>query len=75
MATKRRTTTRKRKSGIKIKPQNRGKFTAWAKARGMSVAAAAAMVKRNPGRYSAAVRRMANFASNSRKWKKGRRRK
>jgi hypothetical protein len=69
MVTRKKTTTRKRKP-IRIKPKNRGKFTAWAKARGMTVAAAAAMVKRNPGRYSAAVRKMANFASNSRKWKK-----
>ena len=52
------------KSGIEIKPENRGKFTAWAKERGMSVAAAAKMVMANPDKYSKGVVAMANFARN-----------
>ena len=60
----------KKKKPIRIKPENRGKFTRWARARGMSVSQATAAVKRNPGKYSPAVRKMANFASNARKWKK-----
>lgn len=60
----------KKKSKIRIKPKNRGKFTRWAKSRGMSVSQATAAVKRNPGKFSPGVRKMANFASNARKWKK-----
>lgn len=58
------------KSGIEIKPENRGKFTAWAKERNMSVAAAAKMVMANPDKYSKGVVAMANFAINARKFKK-----
>jgi len=52
------------KSGIEIKPENRGKFTAWAKERNMSVPAAANMVMANPDKYSKGVVAMANFAKN-----------
>ena len=52
------------KSGIEIKPENRGKFTAWAKERNMSVAAAAKMVMANTNKYSKGVVAMANFANN-----------
>lgn len=52
------------KSGIEIKPENRGKFTAWAKERNMSVAAAAKMVMANTDKYSKGVVAMANFANN-----------
>jgi hypothetical protein len=60
----------KKKKPIQIKPANRGKFTEWAKRHGMTVSQATAAIKRNPGKYSPAVRKMANFASNARKWKK-----
>jgi hypothetical protein len=60
------------KSGIVIKPQNEGKFTAWAKRHGFkSVSAAASAVLANKGKYSAAVVKMANFARNAKKFKKG----
>lgn len=66
---KRKALKKKGKSGIVIKPQNRGKFTAWAKARGMTVSQAIAAVRKNPNKYSPAVRKMANFAANARKFK------
>ena len=52
------------KSGIEIKPENRGKFTAWAKEKGMSVSAAANKVMANTDKYSKGVVAMANFAKN-----------
>ncbi len=52
------------KSGIEIKPENRGKFTAWAKEKGMSVSAAANKVMANTDKYSPGVVKMANFAKN-----------
>lgn len=60
----------KKKKPIKIKPKNKGKFTRWAKSRGMSVSQATAAVKKNPGKFSPAVRKMATFAANARQWKK-----
>lgn len=59
------------KSGIEIKPENRGKFTKWAKARGMTVKEAYAKVLKNKDRYPASVVKMANFARNAAGWKKG----
>lgn len=58
------------KSGIEIKPENKGKFTRWAKARGMSVQEAAKKVMANKDRYPASVVKMANFAKNAAKFKK-----
>lgn len=58
------------KSGIEIKPENRGKFTAWAKKRGMSVSEAAKMVMANKDNYPPSVVKMANFAKNAAGWKK-----
>jgi len=52
------------KSGIEIKPENKGKFTAWAKERGMSVSAATNKVMANTDEYSPGVVKMANFARN-----------
>lgn len=52
------------KSGIEIKPENKGKFTAWAKEKGMSVSAAANKVMANTDKYSTGVVKMANFAKN-----------
>lgn len=59
------------KSKIKIKPQNRGKFTAKAKAAGMSVQAYASKIMANKGRYSSALVKEANFAKNFGGKKKG----
>ena len=58
------------KSGIEIKPENEGKFTAWAKARGMSVQEAARKVMANKDRYPTRIVKMANFAKNAAGWKK-----
>lgn len=56
--------------GININPANKGKFTAWAKKRGMSVQEAANKVMANKEKYTADVVRMANFAKNAATWKK-----
>lgn len=59
------------KSGIKIKPANKGKFTKKAKAAGSSVQGYASKVLNAPkGKYSAATRKQANFARNAKKWSK-----
>ena len=58
------------KSGIEIKPENRGKFTKWAKARGMTVKQAYTKVLKNKDRYPASIVKMANFARNAAGWKK-----
>lgn len=63
---KRKALKKKGKSGIVIKPQNKGKFTAWKKRTGKSTSEA---LKSS----SAKVRKMANFARNAAKWKKKRR--
>ena len=58
------------KSGIEIKPENKGKFTKWAKARGMTVAEAYEKVLANKDKYPPSVVKMANFARNAAGWKK-----
>ena len=58
------------KSGIEIKPENKGKFTSWAEARGMSVQAAASKVMSNTDEYPPSVVKMANFAKNAAGWNK-----
>ena len=58
------------KSGIEIKPENKGKFTAWAKARGLSVPDAYNKVMNNTKGYSPSVVKMANFAKNAASWSK-----
>jgi len=58
------------KSGIEIKPENEGKFTRWAEARGMSVQEAANKVMSNTDEYPPAVVKMANFAKNAAGWNK-----
>ena len=55
---------------IHIKPSKRGTFTKAAKAHGMSVQGFANRVLRNPSKYSAAMRKKANFAHNASKWNK-----
>ena len=56
---------------IKIKPENKGKFTAWAKSHGMSVQEAARHVLRNKEKYSSTLIKRANFARNASKWEEG----
>ena len=60
---------RKKKSGIHIKPENKGKFTAYKKRTGKTTEEA--LHSKDPH-----VRQMANFARNQKKWKrKGRKKK
>ena len=58
------------RSPIKIKPANKGKFTAKAKASGMSVQQKAAAALKPGSKASAATKKQANFARNAAKWKK-----
>lgn len=58
-------------AGIRIKPENRGKFTSWANSRGMGVQEAANKVMANTNEYPTSVVRMANFAKNAAGWKNG----
>jgi hypothetical protein len=58
------------RSGIYIKPENRGKFTAWANEHDMGVQEAANTVMSNKEKYSPGVVKMANFAKNAAGWKK-----
>jgi len=57
-------------SGIHIKPQNKGKFTAYANSKGESVQQAASSVLSNPN-ASPTLKKRANFARNASKWNKG----
>lgn len=54
---------------VRIKPSKRGTFTKAAKQHGMSVQGFANRVLRNPSKYSAAMRKKANFAHNAVGWK------
>ena len=54
---------------IHIKPSKRGTFTKAAKQHGMSVQGFANRVLRNPSKYSASMRKKANFAHNAASWK------
>ena len=54
---------------IHIKPSKRGTFTKAAKQHGMSVQGFANKVLKNPSKYSAAMRKKANFARNAASWK------
>lgn len=55
---------------IHIKKSKRGTFTKAAKQHGMSVQGFANRILRNPSKYSAAMRKKANFARNASKWNK-----
>lgn len=55
---------------IHIEKSKRGTFTKAAKQHGMSVQSFANKVLRNPSKYSAAMRKKANFAHNASKWNK-----
>lgn len=57
------------KSGIHIKPANKGKFTAKAKRAGMSVQAYASKVLKPGSGASAATKKQAQFAKNAKKFK------
>ena len=59
------------KSKIRIKPENKGKFTAKAKKAGMSVQGYARKVLAKGSKATASTRKQANFARNASKWKKG----
>lgn len=54
---------------IKINPKNKGKFTRYAKSKGMTVQAAAKKVLADP-KASPALKKEANFARNAKKWAK-----
>lgn len=54
-------------SGIHIKPENKGKFTAYANSHGQSVQQAASSVLANPN-ASPTLKKRANFARNAAKW-------
>ena len=54
---------------INIKKSKHGTFTKAAKQHGMSVQSFANKVLRNPGKYSSAMRKKANFAHNAASWK------
>jgi len=62
---------RKKKSGIYIKPENKGKFTSWCKSHGYG-GVTTACIEAGLRAKSGTVRKEANFARNARKWKKGR---
>lgn len=62
---------KKKGSGIYIKPENKGKFTAWCKRHGYSKVTTAC-IEEGLRAKDPAVRKEANFARNARKWKKGR---
>ena len=55
-----------RKSFPEIKPENKGKFTAWAKKNmpNKSVCSAASAVMKRKSKYNPSVVKMANFAKN-----------
>jgi len=57
-------------SGIHIKKENVGKFTAKATRAGMSVQQYANKVLKEGSRASAETKKQANFARNAKKWSK-----
>lgn len=59
----------KKGSGIHIKDENKGKFTASAKAHGMGVQEFASKVLNNKEDYSPTLVKRANFARNAKKFK------
>ncbi len=54
---------------IYIKPENKGKFTAFAKRKGMGVQEAASTVLANKDKYNSTIVKRANFAKNAVNWK------
>ena len=53
---------------IKIKPENKGKFTAKAKKAGMSTSALAAKDSKPGAKVSPATKKQAVFAENAKEW-------
>lgn len=66
---KRKRLKKKGKSGIVIKPQNKGKFTRWCKANGFPGPNSRCIAKARKS-SNASVRKMANFAASAKKFKK-----
>lgn len=60
---------KKKKPRIYIKPSKRGSFTAWCKRQGFSGVTSSCIAKGKRSK-SASIRKKANFAANSRKWKR-----
>lgn len=60
--------SRKAKSGIDIKPADKGRFTAKARAHGESVQQYANDVLRPGSKASASTKRQADFARNAARW-------
>jgi len=58
------------KSGIKIKPENKGAFTKKAKAHGESVQGYAKEVLAPGSKASPETKKQANFARNAKNWNK-----
>jgi hypothetical protein len=58
----------RRKGGIHIKPENKGKFTKKAEAHGESVKEYASDVLSEGSEASAETKKQANFARNAAKW-------
>ena len=61
----------KKKSGIHIKPENKGRFTKKAKAQGEGVQEYASEVLEKDSKASAETKKQANFAKNAAKWNHG----
>ena len=57
------------KGGIHIKPENKGKFTAYAKSHGKGVQEMASHIMANKEDYSPKIVKRANFAKNAKKFK------
>lgn len=57
------------KAKIRIKPENRGKFTSWCKRNGYG-GVNSKCISAGKNSSSASVRKMATFAANARSWKK-----
>jgi hypothetical protein len=66
--------TKKKKVTIKIKPENKGKFTASAKKAKKGVQEHAQDVLNDPN-ASPTQKKRANFAKNAKKWNKGKKKK
>lgn len=59
----------KKKSGIHIKPENKGKFTKYCKGKGHK-SVTTECIEEGLASKMAGVRKMANFARNARSWNK-----
>ena len=58
------------KSGIHIKPENRGKFTAWCKSQGYK-GVTNECISKGKNSKNPATRKRATFAQSARSWNKG----